>query len=123
MKSHNVTPYKLGDKIDTRELQEHLGTEGQWTAIDCHGHSAFALVVTKMADDWPPDDEKCQATAEFIVRACNSHDALVTALQVMVHKFSGMKQRGHGESYSYPELFPEIFKQAADALAAAGVQP
>ncbi|HEY5800924.1 MAG TPA: hypothetical protein VIT92_11935 [Burkholderiaceae bacterium] len=41
-------------------------------------------------------DANYQATGEFIVRACNSHDALVTALKGVVDSWSSQFERnGH----------------------------
>ena len=56
------------------------------------------------------DPDELQANAEFIVRACNSHDALVAALKAMCDHYG----------FKNPALQNDAEKVARAALAAAG---
>lgn len=90
--SHTPTPWKL---------YPHLF--GQIESQD-----ETKLITRAGRVDPVTDLDQCEraANAEFIVRACNSHDQLVAALKAVV------------EFYSYAEYGP--IAQARAALAAAG---
>lgn len=66
---HTALPWKVSDN-DTRVLENQPAFPG----VRCVGTNEL------IADIFGTSDE-CKADAEFIVRACNSHDALVAALE------------------------------------------
>ncbi|MBN9356198.1 MAG: hypothetical protein J0I15_07110 [Herbaspirillum huttiense] len=77
--AHTATPYSLGAEYPSAAVHELMTEGGRWTEVNAKDHSAFAFIVTGMTDG--DDSGVAQATAEFIVRACNSHDVLVQALK------------------------------------------
>lgn len=58
------------------------------------------------------DTEECKANAELIVRAVNSHAALVAALQTLINLHEGIDHGGNG-------IEPSDWDQARAALALA----
>ena len=79
MTTHTATPYFLGKEYPSAAVHDLMTEGGRWTEINANDHTAFAFIVTGMTND--DGSEVAQATAEFIVRACNSRDDLVQALQ------------------------------------------
>lgn len=77
--AHNATPYSLGTEYPSAAVHDLMTEGGRWTEINANDHTAFAFIVTGMTDG--DGNDVARATAEFIVRACNSHDALVQAMK------------------------------------------
>lgn len=71
---------------------KHTPTPWEWLRDDrctsklkgCVVHAGSAIVAEVLAKAMINSQSKSEANAEFIVRACNSHDALVDALKKMV---------------------------------------
>lgn len=76
------TPYRLGDVLKNGRAAKEFSGKGEFTELSSSEHSAFAFIVTGMAEE-TSHNAKCKATAEFIVRACNSHDVLISAMKQM----------------------------------------
>jgi hypothetical protein len=60
-------------------------TPGPWRIDKLHGNELFIIEprghwITEKVHG--PNPQECEANAEFIVRACNSHDELTTALHL-----------------------------------------
>ena len=103
--SHTPTPWNLG-YTGRCILREIPGM--------CDGEDGYAVAITSAHSLLTPSEAK--ANAAFIVRAVNSHDALVRALEEMIEVYWG---DGDGE---LPE--PHCIQNARAALASAReVQP
>lgn len=59
--------------------------------------------------EWEPDAQQAEENAEFIVKACNAHEALVEACKMAYDKAVSTS----------PLLFPSEIKALKDALALA----
>lgn len=103
--SHTPTPWNLG-YTGRCILREIPGM--------CDGEDGYAVAITSAHSLLTPAEAK--ANAAFIVRAVNSHDALVKALEEMIEVYWG---HGDGE---FPE--PNCIQAALAALASSReVQP
>lgn len=82
IKAHTATPYSLGTEYPSAAVHELMTEGGRWTELNAKDHGGFAFIVTGMTDG--DDGGMAQATAEFIVRACNAHDSLVETLRLAI---------------------------------------
>ena len=98
---HTPTPWKQGVNYPERIIGEH---------------EIVAFVNHPELDGKPNDRE--QANAEFIVRACNSHDELLEACKALVQNLEmEWLPNGYGQC-DYP-LSYRIIKNAKDIIAKA----
>lgn len=70
---------------------QHTPTPWKLTEPDRIEQEGFGMICTTRGDNW-----QAPANAAFIVRACNSHDALVKALErtvLLLENSSGLKCR------------------------------
>lgn len=84
---------------------------------DGSGEPCIAILDGDAAAFAFPDVATCEANAAFIVRACNAHDDLVTALQLFVEYDS----KGHDDGVEMMLLYADAINAAKAALAKAGV--
>lgn len=70
---------KRGELVTSADFAKSLG-DGQWIELDMDGHGDFA--VFRMEDD--ERSPECEAKVAFIVKACNSHDELMSALELLI---------------------------------------
>lgn len=75
MAEHTKLPWKL-------EVDQHFGPGFVITSTDGGMHNRCPVV--RMSSPLGEDDETLRGDAELIVKACNSHDALVKALRECV---------------------------------------
>lgn len=68
---HTPTPWQLQDGLSNRNITTSEG--------DCIARVDMAIEQDEQGK-WHPNHEVTEANAAFIVRACNSHEALVEAL-------------------------------------------
>ena len=82
-------------------------TPGPWSVRASRNDEGYGLLIcdedqTILArmDTWlgPTPEAEMEANAAFIVRACNSHAALVDALQRMVHPMAGEDDMDHASA-------------------------
>lgn len=89
---HTPTPWKgkhQGKFLSTEWAAKKEGRArgGCTTAVPIKaGKQTIALVVS---EGW--DDTELEANAEFIIRACNSHDALYMAAKTMAGYFNALE--------------------------------
>ena len=107
-------------------MEKDLRTPGPWHVISDRARSVTLGLPTVVSIGTDPDNldgfdvpvrnkpngySEAKANAAFIVRACNSHDALVKALEALVRKLEGP----NGTVAKFPLLVAEA--RAALALA------
>ena len=95
--AHTATPYSLGTEYPSAAVHELMTEGGRWTEVNAKDHSAFAFIVTGMTDG--DGNDVAQATAEFIVRACNAHDHLVELLRLAIETIEA-----HQAFWSFSDL-------------------
>ena len=83
--AHTLTPWRI------------VGRDGEaWTITDEQSrHAAFPVIFgeygNRICNVDSHEDEDCDANAEFIVRAVNSHEEVVEALKSLVHYFEPLE--------------------------------
>ncbi len=85
-------------------MSEHTPTPWEWEKIENAAWSDYgpnlrsvAMGSPKVLSAWGHDAwgvDVNDANAEFIVRACNSHDELVSALEAALHALDGLIDKG-----------------------------
>lgn len=109
---HTPTPWTVGyaslsvEGKTEKGVMKILDIRG-WGHLTGRGHGALGL-----SDEQGKQVQ--EANAEFIVRACNSHDALVEALEKIANMGNESTVDGHGEA--------KRIARDAIAKAKAGVQ-
>ena len=84
MAEHTKLPWKL-------ETDQHFGPGFVITSTDGGMHNRCPVV--RMSSPLGEDDETLRGDAELIVKACNSHDALVKALEEIAYPIRAMQAR------------------------------
>lgn len=84
---------------------------GGWAEISAKGKEAIAEVACAQGQPFTEEDA---ANARLIVRAVNSHDALVAALKIALPHLAGQNWANKGNN---------PYTQARDALALAEAKP
>lgn len=77
MSEHTKTPWKVFTTTDGRKLVG-IGAENGEGILDC----GFGV--------WAWNDAEGIANANLVVKAVNSHDALMTALEIILHDTHGI---------------------------------
>jgi hypothetical protein len=83
--------------INHVQLPFELGRiEDGWVDINSLEHRGFARAVWRMEEDEDlgRNSPRCEATAEFIVRACNSHYELLQAAEAALDRLERLKFHG-----------------------------
>lgn len=97
---HTATPYSI---------THQTGSDFSWDIYSKQSVSGFPVAT---CGQQKATDDICQANAEFIVRACNSHSALVEACKSLIRSYE----------YHCPDAKDQslAIKNAKQALAQAG---
>lgn len=108
--SHTPTPWKIFDwnKVDAL-TKSAKGFDGFNSLIICSPVKEGSIASISR---YGAKDETAEANAAFIVRACNSHDALMSALKTANHVLGILLQSDSG-------TYAEAQEQIKSALALA----
>jgi len=94
MAEHTALPWESTSAIENED--------GSFTASVLDAHNVTILTVTNR------DQELAEADARFIVRACNSHGALLAMLEKCERRVSVGNDPDHGNRGQWPELVTEM---------------
>lgn len=76
-RKHTATPYKCGETPDGK----------------FNGSDIYTADFSPIAMVFPQNHEQGVIDAEFIVRACNAHDELVSALDSLANEYEALMNR------------------------------
>ena len=93
--NHTPTPWKI-DRILTHNAAPIITAETCWRDQP--------RIVAKAMYHSGSEDPEVHANAEFIVRACNSHDALLEALKILLDEFNDVMNLYHLPKDASPAL-------------------